>query len=514
MAYEGADFGLVGNSYTAPDEYQDAQRTVNWFVEVSQDSKSKEPVALLGSPGLNQIVDFNVLTGGIALSPTGGCRGSWVLPGGLSAVVVIGTHAVLMTMTTPATSTSIAQFSTANIGTLLTNSGPVCIRDNGAGGYVVIVDGPYGYTYNIATAAFTQIVDPAFLGADRVAFIDGWLIFNQPNTQNFYTNAPTPYTITFAGAFFAKNDTSSDQLITLEENNRELWLIGERHSEVWYDAGGANFAFSRIPGVAPQIGCSAKHSISRLGSSLVWLGQSERGQNVVIKTEQYSYVDISNRAVERAISSYPYVADAEGFTYEEEGHLFYQLTFPTADKTWVYDLTSSEALGEPCWHEKASYNPSTGTFHRHKAGCFMNFQNIRMVGDFQLMLMYQMSRQYYVDGSTPLIGIRRCPHLWSKENRERLFHSSLQVEFAPGVGLQVGQGVNPQAMMRFSDDAGASFGTIRTTTIGAAGRFKNRAMWRRLGQARDRVYEVSISDPVRRDIVGATLYAEATEAAA
>jgi hypothetical protein len=88
------------------------------------------------------------------------------------------------------------------------------------------------------------------------------------------------------------------------------------------------------------------------------------------------------------------------------------------------------------------------------------------------------------------------------------------VEFAPGVGLQTGQGVNPQAMMRFSDDGAATFGTIRTTTIGAAGRYKNRAMWRRLGHARDRVYEVSVSDPVRRDVVGATLYAEAIEAAA
>jgi hypothetical protein len=518
MSYSGADFGFVGQSYEAPDPNQDMQRCINWFVEASQDEKSKTPTALLGAPGLNVIQDFNTLSDDIALSPDGGCRGCWVLPGGTQALVAVGSHVVLMTMTVPPTQTTIAQFSTVNVGTLLTNSGPVCIRDNGAGGYGVLVDGPYGYVYNIATGTFAQITDPDFLGADRVAFIDGWLIFNEPGTQNFYTNAPTPYTITFQASFFAKNDTSSDHLITLMENNRELWLIGERHSEVWYDAGGANFAFSRIPGVAPQIGCSAVHSIARLGSAgLVWLGSSERGQNVVIKTEQYSYIDISSRGIEHAISQYPLVSDAVGYTYEEEGHLFYVLTFPTADKTWVYDHTASEALGTPQWHERASYDPATGVFHRHKSNCFMNFQNIRMVGDFQEMWMYQMSRAFYQDGGsnvengTPLIAIRRCPHLWSKENRERLFHSSLQVEFTAGVGLQTGQGVNPQAMMRFSDDSGANFGTIRTVTIGAAGRTKNRAMWRRLGEARDRVYEVSISDPVKRDVVGATLYAEATE---
>jgi hypothetical protein len=511
MSYTGGDLGFVGNAYAAPDPYQDSQALINWYVEYSQDDKSKTPTALLGCPGLNLIT-------GLPHSSGLQVRGAWVLPGGTACIWVCGNTVALMTMTVPATQTSIAQFSVANIGFLLTNSGQVCIRDNGAGGYVVIVDGPYGYTYNIVSGIFAQITDPAFLGADRVAFIDGWLIFNQPGTQNFYTTAPTPYTVTFAGAFFAKNDTSSDNLITLMENNRELWLVGERHSEVWYDAGGANFAFSRIPGVAPQIGCAAKHSIARLGSSLAWLGKSERGENVVIKTEQYSYVPISNRALEHAISGYPLVSDAFGYTYEEEGHLFYMLTFPTADATWCYDHTSSERSGEPCWHQRASYDPTAGVFHRHRSNCFVNFQDIRMVGDYQLGSVLQLSRNYYADatgdGVFPLIALRRAPHLWSKENRERIFHSSLQVEFSPGVGLQVGQGVDPQAMMRFSDDGAATFGTSRTRSIGKAGQMKNRAIWRRLGQARDRVYEVSISDPVKRDVVGATLYAEATEAAA
>jgi len=150
----------------------------------------------------------------------------------------------------------------------------------------------------------------------------------------------------------------------------------------------------------------------------------------------------------------------------------------------------------------------------------MNFQNLRMVGDYQSGYVHQYSREIYTDAGLnpvsglptvePLIAIRRCPHLWKKEDRERIFNGSLQVEFSPGVGLQTGQGVNPQAMMRFSDDGGANFGNLRTVTIGAAGRTKNRAIWRRLGTSRDRVYEVSISDPVKRDIVGATLYAEAS----
>jgi hypothetical protein len=514
LNFQGGDFGFVGQSYTAPDPNQDRQRAVNWFCEYSQDGKSKTPVALLGAPGKNEILDFSTTSDDIAIPDTGGVRGVWVLPGGERALWVVGQAVILTILTVPATQTSIAQFDKGFIGNLATNSGPVCIRDNGPGGFAVIVDGPNGYLFEIATNTLTQITDPGFLGADRVAFIDGWLIFNEPGTQTFYTTGPTPYTVTFPGAFFALKDSSSDNLITLMENNRELWLIGERTSEVWYDAGGANFAFSRIPGVAPQMGCSAPQSIARLGSSLVWLGKSERGENVVIKTEQYSYVDISSRAVEAAITSYPLVSDAIGYVYEEEGHLFYVLTFPTADRTWVYDQTASEAAGTPQWHERASFNPETGTLHRDKSSCFANYQNIRMVGDFQAQKAYQMSRKFFVDGDTPLVALRRCPHVWSRENRKRMFFASLQIEFSPGVGLQTGQGSDPQVMVRFSRDGGSTFGTEFFLPIGKAGEYKNRAMRRRIGVSRDFVAEARFTDPVPRDVVGATLFAQPEQEAA
>lgn len=509
---EGGDFGFVGQSYTASDPAQDRQATINWYPEFSQDDKSKTPTALLGAPGLNPLFS-------VSSTPAGGeVRGCWVLPGGTSAIVVCGATVSRVTMIVPATQTSIAQFSVTLFGTLATNNGQVAIRDNGIGGYVMIGDGANGYLVNLATNVLTTITDVGFVGPDKIAFIDGWWICNVPGTNRFVTNGPTPYSLTFPAAFFALKDSSSDNLITLMENSRELWLVGERASEVWYNAGGANFSFSRIPGVAPQMGCAAKHSIARLGGSLVWLGKSERGENVVIKTDQYSFSDISSRGVEAAISSYPLVSDAVGFTYEEEGHLFYVLTFPTADKTWVYDETSSVAAGTPQWHERASFTSATGQFHRARANCFMNFQNLRMVGDFVSGYMHQMTRTVFTDAGfdsasglpteEPLVCVRRAPILWSRENRKRIFHQSVQIDFRPGMGLQTGQGSDPQFMLRWSDDAGETFGNEHWVSVGRAGRFKNRAIVRRCGMARDRQYEGRYSDPTNRDIVGATLFAQ------
>jgi hypothetical protein len=63
-------------------------------------------------------------------------------------------------------------------------------------------------------------------------------------------------------------------------------------------------------------------------------------------------------------------------------------------------------------------------------------------------------------------------------------------------------------MLRWSNNGGFSWSNEHWQTIGAAGAYTNRAKWNRLGNARDRVYEVNFSDPVPRDIIGATLYAE------
>jgi hypothetical protein len=364
------------------------------------------------------------------------------------------------------------------------------------------IAGPSNDTLTLHIPVFGQITDAGFLGADRIAFIEGWLIFNQPGTRTFYTTGPTPYQLLFPGAFFALKDSSTDNLITLYENNRELWLIGERTSEVWFNAGGTNFAFQRIPGVGPQVGCAAVHSITRAGAALVWLGRNEQGQNIVIMQSQYSFQRISTHAVEHAIASYPVVNDAIGYGYEEDGHLFYMLTFPTADVTWCFDLIAG------VWHQRASFTSTSGQFHRHRSNCFMDFADLRMVGDYQTGQVLQMSRQYFTDAGAPLVCIRRTPHVWSKATRERVFISQLQIEFTPGVGLQVGQGQNPQVMLRWSDDGGFTWSTEHWSSIGAAGETKHRAIFRLLGRARDRVWEASFSDPVQRDIIGATMYAE------
>lgn len=305
--------------------------------------------------------------------------------------------------------------------------------------------------------AFGVINDPGFLGAQKVDFIEGFLIFNQPNSRTFFCTGPGPYTVVFPGLYFALKDSSTDNLVTLYAENRELWLIGERTSEVWYNSGGSGFPFSRIPGVAPQIGCAAVYSVTRCDKQLVWLGRNEQGQNLVVCSNNYTWARISTHAIEHLIASFTIVSDAIGYGYEEDGHIFYMLTFPTADVTLCFDFTSG------AWHKRLSFDTSTGLYHRHYSNCFMDFGDVRMVGDYQNGNVYQMSRQYFDDNGSPIRAMRRTGPVWNKENRERIFHSQLQVEFTPGVGLQgvpvAGSGLNVVLLLHFAGTNG------QTTTV-------------------------------------------------
>ena len=527
------DFNLVGSDYSAANPFQDRQVTINYYVEASPNRASKTPTALLTCPGLIQL----------AAAPGGGApgftqamtawpqpssvtnlpvRGLWVLPGRQTALTVIGSICYLLTAVTQGSRTTPGTISIAALGTLNTSSGQVVIRDNGQlGGVAVIVDGPYGYYYVYsavgsstgAIGSFTQITDPAFLGAKTVCFIDGWWVFEQPNSQTFYTNA-APYSTKFAGSYFANKDANSDLLVGCFENKEQLWLLGEMTTEIWYDAGGQYFPFQRLIGTELQIGCKAPYSISRLSTdgqdSLIWFARSERGENVIARSRGLNYEVVSTFAVSDAIASYAVTNDAIGYVYQEDGHEFYVINFPTADRTWVYDASMPI---EFAWHQRLSYDPYAATFHRHRSNCYANFAGMRIVGDYQNGAIYQLTRAVQNDAGWPMFRRRRAPYIWDKEDRERAHIMSLQVEFAQGVGQSSGLGANPQAYLTLSRDNGASLGSVygviptdaQPAPLNVIGQNMNRTMWRRLGWSRWAVAQLDVIAPVNSDIVGATL---------
>lgn len=471
--------GFIGPGYTSQSVNVDCQRCVNLFPEVDAlgTGKEGEVSALVPTPGLRLLLT-------LAEGPT---RGVWSASNG-QTFVVSGSKLYLITST----------FLATELGTLSTVSGPVSIADNGT--HVVIVDGTYGYYWNINTSTFSKITAASFYPSDQVTFQDGYFIFNKANSQQFFISGLN--NVTFSPTDIASAEGSPDFIVGLMSINQNLTIFGSKSIEVYYNSGDANFPFSRIQGAVVDVGCSAPFSIAKLTGSIYWLGGDSSGYGIVYRSQGYQAQRISTPAIEsviRAVSN-EVIFKATAYTYQQGGHLFYCLNIPGTNSTWVYDASTE------LWHERSYLNLLS--LERHRSECHAVAYGLNIVGDYQSGKIYALDPNKYSDDGTSIPRIRTSPHL--SKNLKFNRHNSFQLDMETGVGLSgTGQGTDPEAMIRWSDDGGNSWSNEYRAKIGKIGNRKNRVIWRRLGMARDRVYEVRITDPVKTVLIGAEIDIEA-----
>lgn len=349
--------------------------------------------------------------------------------------------------------------------------------------------------------------DGAFSGGETCDIVDNYFVYNRPESQQW--GASGVLSPISGSTSFSSKDGSPDDLIALIVDHREVYLMGEASSEVWTDVGGVPFPFQRIPGTNTQHGIAAKFSVARFGDSFCYVSRNNRGQSQIMQMKGYVPTRISNHAVENSLAN-QYVDNAIAWTYQLEGHECYVVSFPSLELTWAYDLASG------MWH-KWLYTENDGTYTRHRGNCCAVFQGLVLVGDYEDGSIYQIDKNNYTDNGQHTRRLRRAPHLVSDFQRQ--YFDELQIQFQPGVGLtgitvpinDAVVGADPQAMLRWSNDGGSTWSSEHWTSIGLIGKYKNRAIWRRLGMARDRVFEVVVSDPINAVIISANLKASAGE---
>jgi len=533
---------ILGSSYVIRSVNAADNRMVNLYPEVIPEG-GKEPAYLQRCPGLTRVVTVG----------SGPIRGLYSLYNIL--YVVSGTEFYKVS----------ASYVATKIGDV-TGTGPVSMADNGT--QIFIACNPDSYIYNVDTLGFAQITDEDFPGAVTVGYLDGYFVFNEPNSQRVWVTALLDGT-SIDPLDFASAEGSPDGLVSLIIDHREAWLFGTNSVEVWYNAGEADFPLARIQGAYNEIGCIAPYSVAKMDNSVFWLGADARGQGIVYRAQGYQGVRVSTHAVEYAIQQYADLSDAVGYTYQQDGHTFYVLNFTGADTTWVYDAATG------AWHERAGF--AVGDFTRHRGNNHARFNGDPHVGDYQNGKIYTFSLDVYADDGAVQKWLRSWRALpTGANNLKRTTHHSLQIDCETGVGLSgvdpfdpptliatqsnvpintetggnyisgaMGTessedidteasdtlgvtedeglslaiestpvvGANPQLMMRWSDDGGHTYSEPRQTSMGRIGRTGTRAIFRRLGMTtrlRDRVYEISGTDPVKIAINGAELHVSET----
>jgi hypothetical protein len=472
---------ILGSAYVARSVNAADNRMVNLFPEVVPEG-GKQPAFLQRAPGLSLLATLGA----------GPIRGEWQFGGYGYAVSGSTLYQIDTSWTATAKGT-------------VSGTGPVSMADNGT--QLFIAANPDGFIYNATTGVFQQITDPDYPGAVTVGYIDGYFVFNEPNSQRLWVTSLLDGT-SVDPLEFASAEGNPDNVSAVFVDHREVWVFGTNSTEVWYDAGLLDFPLTRIQGAFNELGCAAPYSIAKMDNQIYWLGRDARGHGMVYRAAGYIGQRVSTHAIEWQMQSYTDLSDAVGYTYQQDGHSFYVLNFPSADTTWVFDVATG------AWHERASL--VDGEFSRHRANCQMFFNGENVVGDHENGKLYKFDLDVFADDGQPQKWLRSWRALPTGSNTlARTVQHSMQLDCETGVGLNSGQGSDPQVMLRWSDDGGHTWSNEHWKSMGRIGRYGYRTIWRRLGatmKIRDRVYEVSGTDPVRVFIMGAELILSGTRA--
>lgn len=422
---------------------------------VKNNEGGKKKYNIFSTPGLTQVADSGQAEG----------RGIWEQNGILYAVFGNTFYSID------------SSFNLTALGTLNTSSGYVQMNDGVD--QIVMIDGTNGYNYQISTATFTVVASNFPSTTKTVCYIDGYFVSPEYQTNLFQISSNGDFK-TWAALDFASAEGNADNIISIFCVNRQVWILGEKTSEVWFDAGNADFPLQRIEGAFSEFGIAARYSVAKVSDSLMWLSKTSHGGLKVIKVNQLQPQPVSTQDIDKQLADLTTVYDAEAFSYEQEGHEFYVLTFPTAGKTFVYDVT------EDLWHVRVSTLSGVDTRWQIRNYAFCRNKHVAI--SFNDGKLYTIDTNSGSENGTAIKRKFRGFPLY--QNRYRVTINQLVLDTEKSLDSGSTASVN----VAVSRDGGYSFDATQTEAASRHNDFVNPVIWRGLGISSEWVLEFTTSD--------------------
>lgn len=447
--------GQKGRSVTVS-----AQHHINVMAERQSDPE-KGPLAFYGTPGLNLRVSFGD-------TPIRG----WIAVGDLYYVVHRGSF---YSVNNAGTITSISS-------ALSTTEGRVDMAYDGA--VILITTGTNGYTYTISGGSFAVISASAFPdAANTCTWLDGFFVVDDGTGDTFYVSTDGT---NWNALDFATAESNPDGLVRVFADNGEVILGGTATTEFWGSIGAADFPFAAIKGATIEFGLAARWSMVKFNSGVAaLLKPASAGQVQVMFLQGYTPRPLSTPEVDFIINNYATVSDATAFSYMNGGHPMLQINFPSAGASWLYDATTN------MWTSK-QYGLAGA---RDRGEMHLDFLNKPIISDYSNGNVYDLDPDAVTDNGMAIARQIDGRHFFL--NNDRIGVDELFVDMETGVGTGTGAGVNPQIMLQVSKDNGQTWGSERWADLGKIGKYLTRAVWRRLGVARDWTFRIRVTDPVK-----------------
>jgi hypothetical protein len=488
-----ARVGIIGSSYQSQSPIADCQRTMNWYQENVESQMGAAQATLYPTPGLTLIATGSgPVRGEIEING----RMFWVGGGNLyeatSPVYVFGV---------------LTSFTATLLGSVGNDLQPVTMATNGTlGNQLLICSASSLYLFTLDITGSTPANTLTQIGSlqgipSMIVFCSSYFIALLANTNKFQVS-----NLLDGSAWNAlgvqQNEEFPENISSIISSFGFLFVLGNAgHSQVYYDSGANQYTpFSIMSGAYMEEGCGAPNSPVVMDNTVFWLGGRNGKADIAWRANGYTPLRISNFGFETAVASYPSKgSDAIGYTYRDQGHTFWVLRFPSANggigATWVYDAATQQ------WHERGYWSQQGPTgYSAHLSTCYAFAFGQHLVGDWNSGNIYSMSINTLYDNGKTIRRWRRSPHISSE--RERIFLTRLQIDVEVGLGPQpplldgAGNPRDPQLTLRISRDGSKTFGVEYALNCGQSGDYLTRVILRRLGNARDFVFDIVATDPI------------------
>jgi hypothetical protein len=403
--------GFLGGTYQGRATQADAERSINFYPErvESRGGAAKSEWVLLSKPGFKV---FSTL-------PASPVTALYSLNG--RAFAVAGGTLYELASTGTATSRGAVGIGTTQIAASQTQ--------------LLIVVAGSGFIFDLVLNTLSPITSAGWVqGATSPAYLDGYFICVEPASQAFFISAINDGR-SWDPLDFGDAEGQPGNVVALIADHRQLWFFCTDHTELYFDSGNANFPFTRLEGAFMQTGCGAAGSVVRCDNTIFWLSGDEKGDRIVYRANGYSPERISNHSVEQFLQSYATISDVSAYSYQEGGHTFYRLDFPSAPSitntpnagaTWLYDVASG------MWHERAFWNTQSATYQADLARTHCFCFSKHLVGDYASGNVYEQSMNYFTDAGNLIRRVRRAPDL--ANGGRYSFYSELRLLVQTGVG--------------------------------------------------------------------------------
>lgn len=400
----------------------------------------------------------------------------WWQQGGKAIVVIAGRVFGMTYLGGVATLTEL-------LGATLATGKPVVFATDGTyvfmanGGRIVYTDG----------VVATYMADPDVpITISHVAYLDGYILAAAAGNKWYYSNVND--SLNWSALNFASASSNPDDITALHVLSREVFLFGPLTIEVWENDGTS--PFSRVPGGAIQVGCGAPYSVTPHFAKNAY-GLREEGCYFLNNKRQFLFYNGRSLApiecaFQKDIQGFSSVSDCIGMAIEIAAQDFLIFTFPTADRTFLYNIGTKQ------WQELGKWNITNANYQRWIGNSYTYCQdwNLHLLGGANTSKIYSLATSYNTENGDLLRDARRSGDIdygTSKQKRSNEFR----------VRLKRGEGgsTTPVIMFRYRVN-GKTWSQERQVSLGDSGQYDIFQKIPARGLFRSRQYEITSTDNV------------------